>query len=175
MSFRNRIQQQKPARQVLNRADTSAMLRGRSSVVSGLDNFALANRLKPRRDELLQALTQIDTSVDQVAQAQIMQWIREEYEARQGGQVIGMFAKCYLGRLLSTTSSTCSGRSCSTSHPRRIRDIRIRRRADWFAADRMRSSRSIRTERLCRSCRTAQQCQCEKGMSMNREHGEMAR
>ena len=73
MSFRNRIQQQKPARQVLNRADTSAMLRGRSSVVSGLDNFALANRLKPRRDELLQALTQIDTSVDQVAQAQIIQ------------------------------------------------------------------------------------------------------
>ncbi|MCV7262964.1 hypothetical protein H7J82_08045 [Mycolicibacterium poriferae] len=57
----------------------------------------MANRLKPRRDELLQALTQIDTSVDQVAQAQIMQWIREEYEARQGGQVIGMFAKCYLG------------------------------------------------------------------------------
>lgn len=97
MSFRNRIQQQKPARQVLNRDSTSAMVQGRSNAVPGVDNFALANRLKPRRTELLQALTQVDVSVDQVAQVQIMQWIREEYEARQGGQVIGMFAKCYLG------------------------------------------------------------------------------
>lgn len=97
MSFRNRIQQQKPARQVLNRPDTSAMVHSRSNVVPEVDNFALANRLKPRHCELLQALTNVDASVDQVAQVRIMQWIREEYEARRGGQVIGMFAKCYLG------------------------------------------------------------------------------
>ncbi len=98
MSFRNRIQQQqKPARPVLSRGTTDAIAHGRANVVPGVDNIALANRLKPRRAELLQVLTQVDASVDQVAQAQIMQWIREEYDARQGGQVIGMFAKCYLG------------------------------------------------------------------------------
>nr|WP_313777370.1 hypothetical protein [Mycobacterium sp.] len=98
MSFRNRIQQQqKPSRPVLNRSDTNALAQGRANGLPGIDNFALANRLKPRRAELLQVLTQVDASVDQVAQVQIMQWIREEYEARQGGQVIGMFGKCYLG------------------------------------------------------------------------------
>ncbi|MCF6389346.1 hypothetical protein L2K20_20420 [Mycobacterium sp. MBM] len=95
MSFRNRIKPPQ-AQPSLTRMSVPTQS-GRSNILPGVDNIALANRIKPRRAELLQVLTQVDASVDQVAQTQIMEWIREEYEARQGGEVIGMFAKCYLG------------------------------------------------------------------------------
>ncbi|MFT4127532.1 MAG: hypothetical protein QM662_15045 [Gordonia sp. (in: high G+C Gram-positive bacteria)] len=55
------------------------------------------NRLRLRRGELFQALRQLDAATDQHAYRQIMQWVNEEYEARQGGTIMGLFAKCYLG------------------------------------------------------------------------------
>jgi len=94
MSFSRRLQ---VANRSVSSSDAKNLVRGRQNVVPGVGNAALANRLQPRRAELLQALTQVDATVDQTAQAQIMLWIREEYEARQGGAIIGLFAKCYLG------------------------------------------------------------------------------
>jgi hypothetical protein len=95
MSFSRRIKQ--PIQRENRQIGYVPLPRGRANVVPGVDNIALANRLQPRRADLVQVLTQVDASVDQVAQAKIMEWVREAYEERRGGVVIGMFAKCYLG------------------------------------------------------------------------------
>lgn len=67
------------------------------SASADVDRLTLSNRLKRRSSELIAAIGQLDSSVDTSARAAIMTWIQEEYDARQGGMLIGLFAKCYLG------------------------------------------------------------------------------
>jgi hypothetical protein len=62
-----------------------------------VDRITLTNRVKPRSAELVTAVAKLDTTVDVSARQAIMDWIRQEYDARQGGALIGLFAKCYLG------------------------------------------------------------------------------
>ena len=68
-----------------------------ASVPAGPTVYERTNRMKPRTAELLTAIRQLDVTVDQHATRQIMEWIRNEYDARQGGTLLGLFAKCYLG------------------------------------------------------------------------------
>ena len=58
---------------------------------------ALINRRKPRSGDLLRAFRAIDTAVDRSAQLEIMRSIRDEYERRQGGVLLGCLQQCYLG------------------------------------------------------------------------------
>lgn len=70
---------------------------GTRNAVPEVDRSALANRLKARTPELMQALAQVDHTVDETSRVEIMRWIQEDYNARQGGALLGMFSKCYLG------------------------------------------------------------------------------
>lgn len=55
------------------------------------------NRRAVRSEELVKAVQSLDTTTDpQMAEA-IKKWIAEEYEKRQGGRLVGLFGKCYLG------------------------------------------------------------------------------
>lgn len=67
------------------------------TAIPDVDRSKLASRMRCRDQQLLQTLSQVDVQVDQVAQANVMQWIREEYEERYGGMLLGMFSKCFLG------------------------------------------------------------------------------
>lgn len=63
----------------------------------GLTVHERTNRLRPRSADLLNAVRQLDATTDQHAYREIMQWVCSEYEARQGGTIMGLFAECYLG------------------------------------------------------------------------------
>ncbi|MFC0313984.1 hypothetical protein ACFQNE_05760 [Gordonia phosphorivorans] len=65
--------------------------------VSGLAVHQRINRQKRRSMELLNAVRQLDVVADPSAYQQIMNWIRADYEARQGGTIMGLFAQCFLG------------------------------------------------------------------------------
>lgn len=79
-----------------NDLDTASMVQ-RRNVVPDTDRSVLAARMQVRSQELMHALTQLDVQVDQVAHVEAMQWIREQYDQKYGGMLIGLFAKCYLG------------------------------------------------------------------------------
>lgn len=62
-----------------------------------IDRITLLNRVKPRTTELIAAIGKIDAAVDETARSQIMAWVLSEYDDRQGGVLVGLFSKCYLG------------------------------------------------------------------------------
>lgn len=70
---------------------------GQRNALPEVDRSTLANRLKPRSPELMQVLAQVDHTVDETSRTEIMRWIQDDYDARQGGSLLGMFAKCFLG------------------------------------------------------------------------------
>lgn len=55
------------------------------------------NRSVVRSAELVAAIAKLDTATDPQYAAALMAWIRDEYAAREGGTLIGLFARCYLG------------------------------------------------------------------------------
>lgn len=55
------------------------------------------NRQVIRSGELMETVQRLDTTTDPATALAIMQWINDEYEARQGGTLVGLFGKCYLG------------------------------------------------------------------------------
>jgi hypothetical protein len=76
--------------------DAGSMLQRRNAIPD-VDRSTMAARMQLRSQELLQTLSKVDVQVDQVAQANVMQWIHEEYDQRYGGMLLGLFSKCYLG------------------------------------------------------------------------------
>lgn len=69
----------------------------RRNVAPDTDRSVMAARMQVRSQEVLQTLTRLDVQVDQVAQANAMQWLREQYDQKYGGMLVGLFAKCHLG------------------------------------------------------------------------------
>lgn len=55
------------------------------------------NRQQARSADLVRAISRIDTVTDPTTYQQLLDWIKDEYDSRQTGIPIGMFAKCYLG------------------------------------------------------------------------------
>lgn len=55
------------------------------------------NRRAIRSQDLVEAVRSLDTATDPAVAQAIMQWINDEYESRQGGALIGLFSRCYLG------------------------------------------------------------------------------
>jgi hypothetical protein len=54
-------------------------------------------RKAARSPELIEAVQRLDTTSDPTTAQAIMKWIEEEYERRQGGTLVGLFSRCYLG------------------------------------------------------------------------------
>jgi len=78
-----------------NNLDARSMVQ--RNVIPDTDRSVLAARMRVRDQEILQTLTRVDVQVDQVAKVNVMQWIREEYDQKYGGMLLGMFSRCYLG------------------------------------------------------------------------------
>ncbi|MEI2648070.1 MAG: hypothetical protein V9G15_03425 [Dermatophilaceae bacterium] len=73
-----------------------------NTVASPREDIAAAalrkrNRQAPRTKDLVDAVLRIDTTHDPGAVQELMDWINEQYAARQSGTVVGLFGKCYLG------------------------------------------------------------------------------
>lgn len=62
-----------------------------------VSTFQLHRRSQTRSRELMSVLGDIDVCVDRASQAEIMRWVQAEYEARQGGTLVGLLQQCYLG------------------------------------------------------------------------------
>lgn len=56
------------------------------------------NRRAARSQELIEAVTQLDATMDAATARAIMQWINDEYENRRGGVLVGLFCRCHLGQ-----------------------------------------------------------------------------
>jgi hypothetical protein len=70
------------------------------------------NRRVPRSQELLDAIAKIDADPSALASREIMDWVREQYKERGGGEVLGLFARCHLGppfvdHVMSLTGYIC--------------------------------------------------------------------
>ncbi|HOF63765.1 MAG TPA: hypothetical protein PLL54_05615 [Dermatophilaceae bacterium] len=63
----------------------------------------------PRSRDLVDAVLRIDTTTDPAAMRDLMEWIREQYAARQGGTLVGLFGRCYLGTPYVDHHMTMSG------------------------------------------------------------------
>ncbi|MFG2413021.1 hypothetical protein [Streptomyces goshikiensis] len=57
----------------------------------------LADRLRNRSPELLEAVSRLDAGLDDTARRQLADWIREHYEAEHHTAPVGYVAKCWLG------------------------------------------------------------------------------
>jgi hypothetical protein len=55
------------------------------------------NRKTRRSADLIEAVKQIDVQTDPAMKQAIIDWVHAEYDKRGGGELIGLFSKCYLG------------------------------------------------------------------------------
>ena len=62
-----------------------------------IDDYTRSKRNQRRSQEILDAIAQIDVTNDPTARQQTHDWIREVYDNRQGGELLGLFSRCYLG------------------------------------------------------------------------------
>lgn len=62
-----------------------------------LPGHVVRARRSPRSRDILQAVVDIDVATDPLTRQQLTGWLKETYDLRGGGQLIGLFAKCHLG------------------------------------------------------------------------------
>ena len=67
-----------------------------SAQVSVSQSARQQRRLR-RPVELIEAIASLDVTTDEATRKQLLDWIRQVYEERGGGQLIGLFSRCYLG------------------------------------------------------------------------------
>jgi hypothetical protein len=60
-------------------------------------SYTINQRNAVRSPQLLEALARLDTRTSATARRELMEWVKDEYAARGGGELIGLMAKCYLG------------------------------------------------------------------------------
>jgi len=61
------------------------------------ERFCKTRRGARRPSELLQAVAQLDATIDPRAQQELIDWVQEFYAENQGGDLVGMFGECFLG------------------------------------------------------------------------------
>jgi len=59
--------------------------------------YVIGNRKKPRSKALLEAIQSLDTTTDAAARSELLNQIAADYAERNGGLLLGLFAKCHLG------------------------------------------------------------------------------
>ncbi|MGB3605158.1 MAG: hypothetical protein WBA38_16600 [Gordonia sp. (in: high G+C Gram-positive bacteria)] len=74
-------------------------------------------RQRTRSLELVQTITRLDTATDPTVYRQLIEWVKADYDARQGGIPIGLFAKCYLGPPFIDHRMTLMGNICEHYKP----------------------------------------------------------
>lgn len=72
------------------------------NVSGNVAGFVSATELSRRRRQardpgLLEAVKRLDAEPSREAQLKILNWLQQEYDARGGGPLIGLFSRCYLG------------------------------------------------------------------------------
>lgn len=87
-------------------------LGAQNASVSVTTREELRNRASIRSTDLLQAIAALDTQASAVANAEVMDWIREAYDERRGGRLVGLFGKCYLGAPYVDHIMTVEGLIC---------------------------------------------------------------
>lgn len=60
-------------------------------------SYTISQRNAVRSPELLEAIARLDTQTSPSARKELLEWIRSEYVARGGGELLGLMSKCYLG------------------------------------------------------------------------------
>jgi len=55
------------------------------------------NRRVTRTADLVESVQRLDTTTDPAMAQAILRWIQDEYDSRQGGVILGLFSRCYLG------------------------------------------------------------------------------
>lgn len=55
------------------------------------------NRSRRRSQEILDAVARLDTCTDDQTRREILDWVGGLYEQREGGTLLGLFGRCYLG------------------------------------------------------------------------------
>ena len=91
MTIRRRVQTN-PSRNDL-RADLAAPPQVDMAAARTIDR----NRRVVRDEQLLAAIQRLDTTTSPAMVDALMRWIHDEYERRQGGKLLGLFGRCYLG------------------------------------------------------------------------------
>lgn len=79
--------------------------------------YVIGNRKAPRSKALLQAVQSLDTTTDAVARKKLLDQIAAEYAERNGGVILGLFGKCYLGHPFVDHRLSMDG--CILEHYRR--------------------------------------------------------
>jgi hypothetical protein len=62
-----------------------------------LSPLAISQRRARRSGDLLAAVGAIDVTTGPEARQALVDWVREAYQDRGGGVLLGLFAQCYLG------------------------------------------------------------------------------
>lgn len=65
--------------------------------VSKLPPHVVRARRAPRSRDILRAVVDIDVATDPMTRKQLTEWLKETYDLRGGGELLGLFAKCHLG------------------------------------------------------------------------------
>lgn len=60
-------------------------------------SYTISQRNAIRSPELLEAIARLDTQTSPSARKELLEWLRAEYVARGGGELVGLMARCYLG------------------------------------------------------------------------------
>lgn len=78
---------------------TMSTQQAQAQTVAGgaLSDYAITQRRLSRPAELLDAVASLDTQTDERARKEIMEWINQVYAERQGGPLLGLFGRCFLG------------------------------------------------------------------------------
>lgn len=91
---RRRIVQAEPAGLQIPTARVEETSQARQVVPEA---YALKRRQARRSAELVQAIAQMDLTTDPQTLRDLMAWIDAQYQEREGGTLLGLFGKCYLG------------------------------------------------------------------------------
>lgn len=81
----------------------------------------LTRRRRQVRDtDLLEAVKRLDAEPSLEAQLKLLKWLQQEYDARGGGPLLGLFSRCYLGppyvdHMLNLMGQICEHYSLSES------------------------------------------------------------
>lgn len=81
--------------------ETSAVdvpdLSARAAVHPQVTDLMRRARRTRRAAELVEAVSRIDTATDPATLQALAAWIDDAYAQREGGELLGLFARCYLG------------------------------------------------------------------------------
>ena len=55
------------------------------------------NRSRRRSQEIRDAVARLDTCTDDQTRLEVLEWVGGLYELREGGTLLGLFGRCYLG------------------------------------------------------------------------------